>query len=155
MSFSGLWKRTKRRLGAVNSHYPWSHKSHWCAWGHYTLPAVRGDADAECPPGLDTVFCLCVSGAFYSAPFARLGQYGPGRPCGPLKDNCPVTDAVPGGRQAAASGGRACPSLHHGQRVKVQETTWAEKAEWCGGDCAAAPPGNEGAKSIFRIHSMP
>ena len=151
MSFSGLWKRTKRRFWAVNSPEPWSHKCHWCAWRCYSLPVVRGDADTECPPDHTSFPTLgvhfCSSRSLSVARTVR-----PGRPAGPLKDNCPVTDVLPGGRQAAASGGRACPSLHHGQRVKVQETTWAEKANWCGGDCAAAPPRYEKAISVPRRH---
>jgi len=154
MSFSGLWKRTKRRLGAVNSLEPWFLKNHWCAWRCYTLALVRSDADAECPPDHTSFATLSVHVCSTSS-YSVARTVRPGRPAGPLKDNCPVTDALHGGRQAAAVGGRACPSLHHGQRVREQETIWAEEAKGCGGDCAAAPPRKEGAESILRRHPRP
>ncbi len=50
MSFSGLWKRTKRRFGAVNSPRLWITFNRWCARSLYALPWLQSDAGAECPP---------------------------------------------------------------------------------------------------------
>jgi len=76
----------------------------------------------------------------------RLGQYGPGaaRWAALGKDFATETFKRLPGR--GFSWGRACPSLHHWQRVIVREKAWVEEAPWSGGDCAAAPPINEGAE---------
>jgi len=79
-----LVEKDQKTLGGRKLALSLVHKSRWCAWSHYTLPAVRGDAGAECPPGLDAVKCLvCPEQLLRSICPARTVR--PGRPCGPLE----------------------------------------------------------------------
>ena len=80
MSFSGLWKRTKRRFGAVNSPRPRLFFNLRCAWSLCTLPWLRGDASAECPPYRGSSFRLKRARGHYSASSAWLGHTAPDGP---------------------------------------------------------------------------
>ena len=80
MSFSGLWKRTKRRFGAVNSHRPRLFFNLRCAWSLCALPALQGDAGADCPPGREGLSRLERVRSNYSAFYAWLGHTAPDGP---------------------------------------------------------------------------
>ena len=61
-TFPACGKVPKDALGAVNSHRLCLYQQHRCAFDSYTLPVLRGDAGAECPPDHMAVSSPCVSG---------------------------------------------------------------------------------------------
>ena len=71
-------EKDQKTLGAVNSPGPWWTGKPECARFFFTLPWLRGGADAQLPARCWSYRSLLCARSVCSAPLSRLKQYGPG-----------------------------------------------------------------------------